>query len=357
MPNRGDFHDDEDNIGDDFLGASPLGGLPMTVPTTVDASLVACLEGVTPRYGRFKMRQLALVLKLVGTGNLHDAAAALNMSQPAATKLLQEIEEALGADLFIRQARGMKPTPSGIMAARHAGFILAELRKMQQSIDGLQNGITGYVHVGAIIAAVPAPVTQALAAMAEAHPTVEVSLHVGTSDVLLSDLHAGSLDFIIGSIAGAVGAEPLTYSPLVDEAAVVVAGMSNPILRQHDLTLKDVFSERWVLPPAGAPELRSIEAAFHAAGLPLPVNSTRMASMIATATVVGTTDMLAVVPVSMYRYFSKFQVMGLVQVDLGASGEPYGLINASNRPLTPAARALYDFISDSGRHVARHDMS
>jgi DNA-binding transcriptional LysR family regulator len=343
-----EFHDDDEVLGDALLNKR-AGGQDLAVATPLDPTLVACLEGVTPRYGRFKVRQLALVLKLVGTENLHEAAAALNMSQPAATKLLQEIEEALGAVLFIRQSRGMKPTPAGIMTARHAGFILAELRKMQQSVDGLQNGITGYVHMGAIIAAVPSPVSQALAVMAELHPTVEVSLSVGTSDVLLTELQAGRLDFIIGSIAGAVGAEPLTYAPLVEETAVVVAGVANPILRQHGLALKDVFSERWILPPAGAPELRSIEAAFHAAGLPLPVNSTRMASMIATATVVGTTDMLAVVPESMYRYFSKFQVMGLVDVDLRANLEIYGLINSSNRPLTPAARALYDVLLESGR--------
>jgi len=343
-----EFHDDDEELAEALRKKRPVGS-ELAMPATLDPSLVACLEGVTPRYSRFKMRQLALVLKLVGTENLHEAAAALNMSQPAATKLLQEIEEALGAALFIRQARGMKPTPAGIMAARHAGFILAELRKMQQAVDGLQNGITGYVRMGAIMAAVPSPVTQALVTMAELHPTVEVSLSVGTSDVLLNELQAGRLDFIIGSIAGAAGAEPLTYSPLAEEAAVVVAGVANPILRQQNLTLKDVFSERWILPPAGAPELRSIEAAFHAAGLPLPVNAMRMASMIATATVVGTTDMLALVPESMYRYFSKFQVMGLVDVNLMANVGTYGLINPSNRPLTPAARALYDVIVDHGR--------
>jgi len=330
----------------EFAAARPL-------KTSLDATLAECLDGVTPRYGRFKMRQLALVLKLVGTGNLHDAASALNMSQPAATKLIQEIEEALGAVLFIREPRGMKPTPSGIMAARHAGFILAELSKMQQDIDGLQNGIIGYVRVGAIISAVPAPVTQALARMAEAYPTVEVSLSVGTSDVLLPELNAGRLDFVVGSIAGAVGAEPLTYSPLVEDVAVVVAGSTNPILRERNLTLKDVFSRRWILPPTGAPELRSIEAAFNAAGLPLPSNSTGMASMIATATAVGATDALAIVPQSMYHYFAKFQVMGQVDVKLQAPVEPYGLINLSNRQLTPAARALYDFVSAAGQDLER----
>jgi len=328
--------------------------VPAQTPrTTLDATLEDCLDSVTPRYSRFKMRQLALVVKLVSTQNLHDAASALNMSQPAATKLIQEIEEALGAVLFIREPRGMKPTPAGIMAARHASFILAELSKMQQDIDGLQNGIIGYVRVGAIISAVPAPVTQALAKMAESYPAVEVSLSVGTSDVLLPELSAGRLDFVVGSIAGAVGPEPLTYSPLVEDVAVVVAGSTNPILRERNLTLKDVFSKRWILPPAGAPELRSIEAAFNAAGLPLPSNSTGMASMIATATAVGATDALAIVPQSMYHYFAKFQVMGLVDVKLQAPVEPYGLIHLSNRQLTPAARALYDFVSEAGLDLER----
>jgi DNA-binding transcriptional LysR family regulator len=340
-------HDDDEEL--DYALRKRQVGRELGVAASLDPTLIAALEGVTPRYGRFKVRQLALVLKLVETENLHEAAAGLNMSQPAATKLLQEIEEALGAVLFIRQSRGMKPTPAGITTAHHAGFILAELRKMQQGVDGLQNGITGYVRIGAFIATIPSPVTKTLALMAENHPSVEVSLSVGTSDVLLHELQAGRLDFMIGSIAGAVGAEPLTYSPLGEEVAVVVSGMANPILRQRNLALKDVFSERWVLPPAGAPELRSIEAAFHAAGLPLPVKSMRMASMIATATVVGTTDMLAVVPESMYRYFSKFQVMGLVDVDLRANVETYGLIHSSNRPLTPAARALYNLFLDSGQ--------
>jgi DNA-binding transcriptional LysR family regulator len=140
--------------------------------------------------------------------------------------------------------------------------------------------------------------------------------------------------------------------PLRDEVAVVVAGRTNPILQKRDLTLSEVFSERWILPPAGAPELRSIEAAFNAAGLPLPGKSTRMASMIGTATVVAATDTLAIVPESIYRYFASSQAMGQVDVKLRAQAEPYGLINLSNHQLTPAARVLYDFIKDAGNQLS-----
>src|SRR5205085_2438061 len=101
-----------------------------------------------------------------------------------------------------------------------------------------------------------------------------------------------------------------------------------------------------------APELRSIEAAFNAAGLPLPVNSTRMASMIATATMVGSTDTLAVVPRSMYRYFARFQAMGQVDVKLQAPVESYGLITVASRQLTPAARELHDLVRLAASNIA-----
>ena len=169
--------------------------------------------------------------------------------------------------------------------------------------------------------------------------------------MLLRELNAGRLDFVVGSIAGAAEVDRLTHSPLLEEALVVVAGIANPILLQQGLTLEDIFSDRWILPPIGTPELHSIEAAFHAVGLPLPVNSIRMASMIGTASLVGTTNMLAVVPESIFKYFSKFKVMGQV-VQLRANVDPYGLNNANSRPLSPAAAALYELIRDVGRQVA-----
>src|SRR4051812_133059 len=79
-----EFHDDEDEPADALRNKRQV-SRGLTAASTLDPCLIACLEGVTPRYARFKMRQLALVLKLVGTENLHEAAAALNMSQPAAT--------------------------------------------------------------------------------------------------------------------------------------------------------------------------------------------------------------------------------------------------------------------------------
>ncbi|NNC09764.1 LysR family transcriptional regulator, partial [Corallococcus exiguus] len=59
---------------------------------------------------RLKTRQLLLLIALAEEGNIHRAAAALNMTQPAASKLLRELEAMLDVQLFERMPRGMRPT-------------------------------------------------------------------------------------------------------------------------------------------------------------------------------------------------------------------------------------------------------
>ncbi len=59
---------------------------------------------------RVRPRQLLLLATLDTQRHLGRAAQAMNISQPAATKLLQQAEETLGAKLFTRLARGMEPT-------------------------------------------------------------------------------------------------------------------------------------------------------------------------------------------------------------------------------------------------------
>jgi len=69
---------------------------------------------------RLKTRQLMLLTAICDEGNIHRAAEVLNMSQPAASKLLKDLEDMLGVSLFERQPRGMRPNWYGETMIRHA---------------------------------------------------------------------------------------------------------------------------------------------------------------------------------------------------------------------------------------------
>ncbi|MFX6118855.1 LysR family transcriptional regulator, partial [Acinetobacter baumannii] len=79
-----------------------------------------------------KTRQLLLLIALDDTRNIHRAASELNMTQPAASKQLKDLEDMLGVSLFERLPRGMRPTIYGEAMIRHARMALTSLSKAHE---------------------------------------------------------------------------------------------------------------------------------------------------------------------------------------------------------------------------------
>ena len=89
---------------------------------------------------RLKTRQLLLLVALAEEGNIHRAAQVLNMTQPAASKMLKELEEVLEVTLFERLPRGMQPTWYGESMIRHARMVLTNLNHAHDELSALKAG-------------------------------------------------------------------------------------------------------------------------------------------------------------------------------------------------------------------------
>src|SRR5512138_2365842 len=99
---------------------------------------------------RIKTRQLMLLIAIGDEGNIHRAAEVLLVSQPAASKLLKDLEDALGVTLFERLPRGMRPTWYGEAMIRHARMALSSLNQAHDEVQALKAGRFGQVSVGVI---------------------------------------------------------------------------------------------------------------------------------------------------------------------------------------------------------------
>ena len=84
---------------------------------------------------RLKLRDLDILLAVVETGSMGKAAKRLNTSQPAVSKAVVELEDALGVRLVDRSRRGVVPTPYGLALAKHSVAIFNDLRQGVQDID------------------------------------------------------------------------------------------------------------------------------------------------------------------------------------------------------------------------------
>ncbi|MGZ5181846.1 MAG: LysR family transcriptional regulator, partial [Ramlibacter sp.] len=97
---------------------------------------------------KLKFRHLLLLDILGRTRNLRLAAEQMHMTQPAATKILADIESIFGAQLFERLPRDMRPTDLGQFALRFARVGLADLGKFVDDFNALRDGGHGKLTVG-----------------------------------------------------------------------------------------------------------------------------------------------------------------------------------------------------------------
>src|ERR1700678_1762883 len=108
--------------------------------------------GGAPRQSRLKLPHLRLIAAIEETGMISAAAQALNMSQPAASRMIGEMEALLEAQLCERLSRGVRLTPLGQALARQARSVLLQLAQAEQEFTDLRAGRRGVVSLGAVTA-------------------------------------------------------------------------------------------------------------------------------------------------------------------------------------------------------------
>jgi DNA-binding transcriptional LysR family regulator len=194
---------------------------------------------------RLKTRQLLLLIAIGDEGNIHRAAEILNMSQPAASKLLKDLEDALDIALFERLPRGMRPTWYGEAMIRHARIALSSLTQAGNELEALKTGRFGKVSVGAIAGPALSLLPPAIAIVAREHPDLRVELAVESSDVLIERLTQSKLDIMVGRLFEMHDKTNLTYERLADEPVCAIARPGHPMLGNSALNRRRGSCRAW----------------------------------------------------------------------------------------------------------------
>jgi DNA-binding transcriptional LysR family regulator len=297
---------------------------------------------------RLKTRQLLLLAALDTHRNLGRAAAAMHMSQPAATKLLQQVEDSMGVPLFTRQARGMAPTASGEVLVRYAKQVLTDFGAVRHEMAALQAGLSGVLRIGSVPGAVPELVAPSLIEYKRRHPKVAVSVMVETSNVMLAQLGRGEVDLMLGRLTPGNDADAFDCTQLLGESQVVVARAAHPVFVNATPSLADLLGWPWILQPAGSPQRGHFESALHQAGLHSRLDITETSSTIVITALLEISDMLAVMPRSQANHYARHGLLRVVPLDLPVHVPPIYLVTRRDRMLSPAALAYVEQLAPAG---------
>lgn len=295
---------------------------------------------------RLRVRQLLLLEALGREHHLGRAAAALGMTQPAATKLLKQAEDALGTVLFTRRARGMEPTPAGEVVIRFARQALVDFGFARRQLAALRSGLHGTLRVGTVPGALPGLLAPALAEFRRRNPRVAPTIVVETSDVMLEQLERGEVDLVLGRPIGAHYDDELDVVPLLAERQVIVVREGHPLLALRKPQLKDVARWPWILQPPGSPQRGRFEAALREAGLNARLDITETASTVATTVLLEHGDMAAIMPESLAAHYGRLGVLKVLPLQLPMRVPPVHLLVRKHRELTPAAAGFVGVLKE-----------
>lgn len=293
---------------------------------------------------RVKLRQLLLVSVLGESGNLRRAAAQLAMTQPTATRLLHEIETALGVKLFERSRRGMAPTLYGTAMIRHAQALLADLDAAHEGIRALAEGAAGTLTIGAMASTASVVLPRSIAAIAKQHPALRISVQEGAHDMLVGALKRGEIDLMLGRVMGGAQMDDLDHEVLYGDDFRVVCGRNNPLARAKRLRLAELAAERWILPAPSAPVRQRFDILFMSQAGVRPRNAIESVSLLTNLTMLQEARMLGVMPADIARHFARLRLIHVLPVALKDLYGPVALITRARRPRSPAMDAFIDIL-------------
>jgi DNA-binding transcriptional LysR family regulator len=296
---------------------------------------------------RLKSRQILLLLALHEARSLRKAAAALHMTQPTATKLLQDLERIVGLPLFDRGRRGIQPTNYGEVMIRHARLVLADLDRTRRELEALSTGATGRVKIGAVISAIPFLLAKAVTKLKRQHPGLFVSIDVGTSDALVPALANGELDILLARPLVLADRPEFDYEELIDEPLHIVSRVNHPLSLAASLTLQDLAAWPWTLLPAGSPMRKVLQPVFLQMGPGQPRDVVETSSMMTMTALLQESDMLAVMPADVSDFNVRHGLLQRIAVGLPPIMGSYGIVTRRDRPLSPGTMAFLRHLKDS----------
>lgn len=220
---------------------------------------------------RLKPRQLAALAAIAGAGSLRRAASALGVSQPALSRTLRELEEAVGRPLFQRDPKGLVPTPHGRAAIVHAERHLRDVDALAATLAAIDAGAEGRLRLGVIPSVSSDWLRRTVESLLAGPPAFTLEVTEGPTDVLIAALRAREIDCVVGRVTAAIASSDLRWRPLFEQALRIVVRARHPLLRRGArIELAHLADYEWILPAATTPTRQLVDHLFVQAGLAPP---------------------------------------------------------------------------------------
>jgi DNA-binding transcriptional LysR family regulator len=290
---------------------------------------------------RLKLKPLLIFDRVLASHSIARAAKELNLTQPAVTKAIQELEGDLGVELFERTNRGVVPTCYATLLGARVKSVIAELRYLTDELNAFRSGDSGHVVVGTLISASARLLPLAISKLKAERPGILVTVREGPLDRLFPALATGELDLVVGRLPEADLPLARMYSfhhaELFKEALCAVVWSEHPLAQRTSIDLRELLAWPWLLPPMESPARITAERLFSDAGLAMPGNIVESLSLLTNIGLMQAMQAINLMPRAVAQHFAQLKLLAILEMgDIGAFGR-IGYSVREDRASTPAA--------------------
>lgn len=219
----------------------------------------------------FDHKQLRSFLAVADAGSIGSAAATLNMTQPALSRLIRGLEERHKSPLFERLPTGVVLTAAGETFLPHARLLVFEMEQAADELKALRGLQRGVVRVGGVSAATRTIIAPAIARLRAVSPKLQVQVTEAQDDRLMAALTGYAIDLMVCAHIGNSTDAWQIGDCMFDDTYDVFCAPDHPLMRQEaPLTSRDLISHPWAATPPGSTPRILFEGILRQNELPLP---------------------------------------------------------------------------------------
>ena len=295
---------------------------------------------------RIRLRHLHTFVAVAQQGTLGRAAETLNLSQPALSKTLNELEQLTGTRLFERGRLGAQLTLVGEQFLTHAVKVLDALNTAGQALnrkEGLSNDI---VRIGALPTAALGILPSVIGQFHQQQKDITLQVATMNNTMLLAGLKSGEIDIGIGRMSDPELMSGLNYELLFLESLKLVVRPGHPLL-QETVTLSRVMEWPVVVSPKGTLPRQNAETLLQSQGCKIPSGCIETLSASLSRQLTVDYDYVWFVPSGAVKDDLRRGLLAALPVPTQGAGEPIGILTRVDATLTAGTQTLLSAIRKS----------
>ena len=302
---------------------------------------------------RVKFRHLQTFVEVARQKSVVKAAGLLHVSQPAVTKTIRELEEALGVAMFERDGRGIKITRYGEVFLRHAGAALTALRQGVDSVSQERSGEAPPVRIGALPTVSTRIMPRAMELFLKEETWSRIKIVTGENAVLLEQLRVGDLDLVVGRLSSPDKMAGFSFEHLYSEQVVFAVRAGHPLLKARQSLFSNLGKYTILMPSRGSIIRPFVESFLIANGVASLPNQIETVSDSFGRAFVRSSDAVWIISTGVVAGDVEDGLLNLLPIDTSETRGPVGLTMRTDAIPSMPLSILMQTIREAADEVAK----